>query len=854
MILEQKTLDNKLNTLLIDSPGSNTATIQIWFKAGSSIEKKEDHGIAHFLEHMFFKGTKKYPNVDLAKTVESFGGEFNAFTSFDYTCYYINSPSKNILESVDVLLDMVTNPSFLEKDITPERNVVFEEYRRALDNAGQFNFSQIQKNCFVGGYQHQILGTEKNIKEFSREQLVSFRNEFYNTGSAFFVVAGDLKNKEKIENVINQFQLPIGEAPKKAKFGLKKASKINSHKKATNQLSFNLTIEAPDYLGKLSPIEDLALNCLTFGDISPLYKELVLKDSIASSVSGSTMFFNSKGVHFLKSSMPPENFKQFISRFENEIIRVLKKGFSIEEIERIRNQYISSKIYEKESIESYAFSLGHSYAQTDDLNCEDSFIDVMKNATTKSVHKALLDIFARFIHVNIQYPKNEKNASVEKRIEQFREKINKEAIRIQKTFKTPVYEASKVDPTLKVIELKKNVKLIHRKNTMTPTFVLHAYIKGGISHEDENSNGIFNLIAKNMTYGHGDMNYDQLKLYLESHSSYLNGFSGKNAYGLTLHGLSENFKELSGHFFKTLTSPSNPAKYFKLEKELINRTIHIQKEDPVKHCFTSFVNLVFNNHPYAMNAIGTQKSIKSISRKSITDTHQNMLKNSEIVFTYCGDLDTESVIEIIEPLITEIKARKSMKIKKQKILPIHNISKQIEFDREQTHIMIGKSAFQISTDEDLYLKMFTTYLSGQSSELFVEVRDRMGLCYSCQPLHLTAIEGGYWGIYIGSGHDKKDKAIKAIMDIINKYQTKGISKKEFSRIKKMIMGQNLLNTQTNDDYASFYSIPVLHNLGVDFQHKTISDINKLKHEDFNKFLTKYLKSDWNIIEVGRSSN
>ena len=435
MILEQKTLDNKLNTLLINSPGSNTATIQIWFKAGSSIEKKEDHGIAHFLEHMFFKGTKKYPNVDLAKTVESFGGEFNAFTSFDYTCYYINAPSKNIIDSIDVLLDMVTNPNFLEKDIAPERNVVFEEYRRAIDNAGQFNFSQIQKNCFKGGYQHQILGTEKNIKSFSRDQLISFREKFYNTGSAFLVVAGDLKNKEKIEKVINQFQLPIGETPKPAKFGLKNTSKISSHDKATNQLSFNLTIEAPDYLGKLSPIEDLALNCLTFGDISPLYKELVLKDSVASSVSGSTMFFNNKGVHFLKASMPAENFKAFITRFEKEILRVLKTGFSIEEIERIRNQYISSKIYEKESIESYAFSLGHSYAQTGDLKCEDSFIEAMKKATTKSVHKALLDIFERFIHVNIQYPQNSKKTSVEKRIEQFRDKINKEAAKIQKSFK-----------------------------------------------------------------------------------------------------------------------------------------------------------------------------------------------------------------------------------------------------------------------------------------------------------------------------------------------------------------------------------------------------------------------------------
>src|SRR5690606_31481097 len=81
------------------------------------------------------------------------------------------------------------------------------------------------------------------------------------------------------------------------------------------------------------------------------------------------------------------------------------------------------------------------------------------------------------------------------------------------------------------------------------------------------------------------------------------------------------------------------------------------------------------------------------------------------------------------------------------------------FVREQTHIVIGTNAFPMGRDEDLYLKMLTAYLSGQSSELFVEVRDRLGLCYAVQPVHTSMLEAGSWGIYIGAGHDKKDLAI-----------------------------------------------------------------------------------------------
>src|SRR5690606_21199682 len=147
--------------------------------------------------------------------------------------------------------------------------------------------------------------------------------------------------------------------------------------------------------------------------------------------------------------------------------------------------------------------------------------------------------------------------------------------------------------------------------------------------------------------------------------------------------------------------------------------------------------------------------------------------------------------------------------------------------------------YKVGTTEDLYIKMLNAYLSGQSSELFVEVRDRQGLAYAVQPLQHTALEAGYWGIYIGAGHDKSDAAKKAILGIINKLQKNGLPKKEFNRIKKMIDGQNLLNIQTNDDYANFYSIPVLHGLGLEFQHESFEKIRNFTSEEFNQFLKKF---------------
>ena len=180
---------------------------------------------------MFFKGTHKRPGAMIAHEVESFGGEINAFTSFDYTCYYINTPNDHLNETVDILMDMVSNPEFKQEELIPERDVVFEEYRRSLDNPSQYNFNQLQKTSFTGGYNHGILGTEENIKNFSREQLMSFRRNNYNLENALLVVAGDLNNRNHIESTISKFRIPNGNKSRFPKFKLKNKSSINVHQK-----------------------------------------------------------------------------------------------------------------------------------------------------------------------------------------------------------------------------------------------------------------------------------------------------------------------------------------------------------------------------------------------------------------------------------------------------------------------------------------------------------------------------------------------------------------------------------------------------------------------------------------------
>jgi zinc protease len=158
----------------------------------------------------------------------------------------------------------------------------------------------------------------------------------------------------------------------------------------------------------------------------------------------------------------------------------------------------------------------------------------------------------------------------------------------------------------------------------------------------------------------------------------------------------------------------------------------------------------------------------------------------------------------------------------------------------------------MAATENLYLKIITTHLAGQSSDLFTEVRDRLGLCYSVQPVHYSALEGGYWGIYMASGHDKVNLAISAIHQILNHLSENGLNRAEFDRVKKMIKGQNLLDVQTNEDYANIYSIPALHGLGVEYYYQNNLAIDRMAHISFQRNIKKILSRKRNITVIGRS--
>ena len=174
-------------------PAVASVTALIFANTGSRYEEKTEQGIAHFFEHMVFKGTKSYPSAQLlASAIDTLGADFNAFTSKEYTGYYIKAASRHLPVALKALSEMLLNPLLKDEDIEREKSVIIEEMNMYHDTPMQYISTLFDRLVFPNaGLGHDILGTKAVIRAMTRTQFVAFLNRWYGQGNVLLVLAGD---------------------------------------------------------------------------------------------------------------------------------------------------------------------------------------------------------------------------------------------------------------------------------------------------------------------------------------------------------------------------------------------------------------------------------------------------------------------------------------------------------------------------------------------------------------------------------------------------------------------------------------------------------------------------------------
>ncbi|MEK5270227.1 pitrilysin family protein [Aeribacillus sp. FSL K6-8394] len=208
-MIKKYTCQNGVRIILESIPTVRSVAIGVWIGTGSRNETKETNGISHFLEHMFFKGTEKRTAREIAEAFDKIGGQVNAFTSKEYTCYYAKVLDEHANYALEVLADMFFNSVFEEEELNKERNVVLEEIKMYEDTPDDIVHDLLSQAAFGDhplGY--PILGTEKTLSSFTGDALKSYMEKYYTPDNIVISVAGNVQESfiQEVEKWFGNFK------------------------------------------------------------------------------------------------------------------------------------------------------------------------------------------------------------------------------------------------------------------------------------------------------------------------------------------------------------------------------------------------------------------------------------------------------------------------------------------------------------------------------------------------------------------------------------------------------------------------------------------------------------------------
>lgn len=247
MTVRLTTLPNGFRIVTEDMPGLQSASVGIWVTAGGRHERAEQNGIAHFLEHMAFKGTKRRTALQIAEEIEDVGGYINAYTSREMTAYYARVLQDDVPLALDVIGDILMNPLFDAREIEVERGVILQEIGQSLDTPDDIIFDWLHEASYPDQpFGRTILGPEERVSSFTREDLERFVTEHYGPDQMILAAAGAVDHDSIVAQATDMFggMKPVGTtvmAP--ADFTGGELRKI----KTLEQAHFALSFAAPDY-------------------------------------------------------------------------------------------------------------------------------------------------------------------------------------------------------------------------------------------------------------------------------------------------------------------------------------------------------------------------------------------------------------------------------------------------------------------------------------------------------------------------------------------------------------------------------------------------------------------------------
>jgi len=822
----QKQLSNGLTVLLKEDHAAPIVAVNVWFGVGSVHETEVMNGLAHFQEHMVFKGTSKHGVGDIARIVKAHGGNLNAGTSYSYTMYYVVLPSESFAAALDVQADAMMHSTFDPEEFKKERLVVIDEARMYDDRPESFTFYRTMELGFEKHtYRRPIAGYQEIVEKITRDQLVEFYNNYYRPSNAVLVVVGDVDAEqamaeiEKTYGVWKSSKVAINEPPVEP---AQKSFRFRAYEGPMDHAYLGAGFHVPSLLDEDYPALQMLAELLSAGRSSRLYRRVREEKQLVTSVSADMLAEKWPGFFLVAASMPREKWERACEATFAEIERFKHERPGDDELEKARRQVEHSMFKELETMEGQASNLGY-YQLLGDYQLADRHREAIKRVTAESV----MEVARKYFHPDnlslVAYTPKENAAgmvsadAITKLVHGVLSsdggvhdvaslsKLANHGHAATASRRARVRESS---GSVTRFKLDNGTRVLLKPRLDVPLVSMLVTFPGGARFEPEGKSGLAMLTHRALTKGSARFSADEIAARIEGLGGGINSYSSFDSGGVAMGVLSEYAEDAVEIYRDVLRAPKFDAARVEQEKTRLLEELARRHDNPVQFTLDHLFRWTFGEHPYAYPFFGDAAQAKKLTAADCSDWYRSLLAPDRAVLSIVGDMTLERAQRVAERLLGDLPAGKALEPRTSApagaVSPGEHVLRKKGIKQAVT--FVGFPAPKLLSEEAKALEVLNGVLTGLGGRLFVELRDKRSLGYMTGSAFNPLFQRGIFFGYANPGAEGVDEAVRVILHELDLVTRELVSDDEISLAKEWLTGSHVMELQRNGAQAAEYGI------------------------------------------------
>jgi len=804
----QKTvLPNGLTVLIRRDTSAPVVAIVTHVRAGYFDETDDVAGIAHVLEHMFFKGTDRRGVGDISKETKGSGGYLNAHTIYDETVYFTVLPSSGFAAGLDIQADAYANSVIEAGELAKELEVIIQEAKRKTDNPSALAVETLYEILHDAHRMRRWrIGHEAGLRALDRDAMMKFYRNFYRPSNTILSIVGEIDPDEALAQVTRLYgSLPDAEPVRDP--GPEEPHHANlRYRELSGDISQSQVVigwRTADTLHQDTPVLDVAAHLLAAGRASRLYRAL-RERQLVSSVSAYNYSPTQLGVFVVHAETPPDKVIDATRGAWEQIRSLREEAIDPLEMERVRRVFEARWMRRFESMEGQATYLAE-WEALGSWRMGDEYYDRFMSVTGEEIH----EVASRYLSPDragvVVYRPQESPQVAASAGELLDKIVSVKTDPLEplppRDIPGPVQPASaprleSMEAGVSVFRTSSGMPILVRPRRGSPIVHIAVHAPGGVRDESPETNGLTTLAMRTTLKGTARRTASQIAEDSEMLGGSIGTSVGSESFGWAMSVPVQHLEAAVELLADVVYDAVIPDDALETERAVALADVAAIRDDMFRYPMRLVMSGAYGAHPYSLSPLGTEESLRGASVEDVRQWYRGRLLGSPLVVGIVGDVDEKDAARLIAHALSGVRPSVHSNIEP----PVWPSDKRIcveSREKAQTALAMAFRGPSRNDDRRFAVQLIATIASGLGGRFFDELRDRQSLAYTVHAYTSERQLAGMFLAYIATSPEKEETAREGLLREFTRLRDEEVTEDELQRAQRYTVGSNAIRQESS---------------------------------------------------------